>query len=831
MENATIIDDETRIELWLKSMTLQEKVSLLSGKNSWSTVPIERLGIPALIMTDGPHGVRTDGSEHDRPDGPATAYPTGVSMAASWNPALIHKMGEALADETRALGCNILLGPCVNIQRTPLAGRNFESYSEDPYLAGQIGLGYVKGLQSKGIGASLKHFALNNQEFERGRGSSVADERTMHEIYLPAFETIVKGARPWTVMCSYNRINGTYASENHLLLGEILKDKWGFQGAVISDWGAVHSTAASVNAGMDIEMPGPAKWFGSLLAEAVNTWQVDEKQIDAAVTRVLRLILRSGKLNGEQPAQTQLDLDHCFELAHQVALESITLLKNDGQVLPLDAGKIKKLAVIGLNANMRITGGGSSHVMGHHWVTPLQGLQKLLGDQVEIIYEPGCDNRVLPVTIEPEHFLQPDGTTAGLKASLFNNPEFAGTPDTVMKVDALNDWWGFTGPDHEHINPKAFSGIWEGKYKPASSGPTPLFLFNNGLARLFMDGQLVLEHNVGPVFFDFGSPLTFLGQTVVHMDANRTYDIRVEYHTKTIDGFSLLQLGYLPALVPENAFERALNAARTTDATLIFAGMPLNFETEGVDRADMSLPGDQDALISAIARVNPDCTVILNAGAPLEMPWIDQVKAVLLAYYPGQEGGHAIAELLFGQGNPCGKLPVTFPKRYADNPTYINYPGGKEVYYGEGVFVGYRYYDARELEPCFPFGHGLSYTTFEYSDLSVLPVFEAETTFEVRFKVKNTGKMAGKEIAQIYVQDLSASVQRPPKELKAFSKVLLEPGEEKEVALTLDQRALSFYSVDQHEWVVEAGAFKVLVGSSSRDIHLEARFSYQPDEG
>lgn len=818
--------DENQIEAWIKSLTLQEKISLVSGKNSWSTMPIERLAITPVLMTDGPHGVRADAAEGDRPDGPSTAYPTGVSMAASWNTELIHKVGEALAEETKALGCDILLGPCVNIQRTPLAGRNFESYSEDPYLAGQIGLGYVNGLQSRGVGASLKHFALNNQEFERFRGSSEIDERSIHEIYLPAFETIVKGAHPWTVMCSYNRIKGVYASENHYLLTEILKEKWGFKGAVISDWGAVHSTAAPINAGLDLEMPGPPKWFGSLLAEAVNTWQVDEKQLDDAVRRVLRLVLRSGKVFGEIPAKVQVDLENCFKLAHQVALESITLLKNENKILPLDQHKIKKLAVIGLNANTRITGGGSSHVMGHHWITPMEGLKNLLGDQVEIIYEPGYDNRVSPITIEPEHFLQPDGNTPGLKASFFNNFSFEGTPDLEKTVNALNDWWGFTGPAHGLINPKQFSAIFTGKFKPAMSGPTPLFLFNNGSAKLYLDGELILENDIGSGMPDFGQPQTIYKHTSVNLAADRLYDLRVEYQISPSDGFSMLQMGYMPVLLPENAFERAVEAAKNADAAIIFAGQPINFETEGVDRPHMRLAGDQDALISAVAGAVSNCIVVLNVGSPVEMPWLGQVKSVLLAYYPGQEGGHAVAELLFGKANPSGKLPFTFPARYEDNPTYINYPGKKGVRYGEGVFVGYRYYDAKLLKTNFPFGHGLSYTNFAYSDLNVVASNEENKLFEVSFMIKNTGSMAGYEVAQVYIQDIEASVQRPPKELKGFKKIILHPGEEKEIRLTLDKRSLSFYDSENHDWVAEPGEFKCLVGRSSQDICLTANFSY-----
>lgn len=824
MENNPNKYEDANIQALLSQMTLKEKIALLSGNDNWATVSIDRLGIPSLVMTDGPHGVRADGPGQGRLDGPTTAYPTGISMGATWDPQLITRLGEALAEETRFMGCDILLGPCVNIVRTPLAGRNFETISEDPYLTGQIGLGYVTGLQSMGIGASLKHFACNNQEFERNRGNSVVDERTLREIYLPAFETVVKGAQPWTVMCSYNRLNGAYASENQPLLTKILKQEWGFEGAVISDWGAVHSTAAPINNGLDLEMPGPAKWFGILLEEAVQTWQVDEVKINQAATRILSILFRSGKMVSQRPILPSTgDTPEHRALARQLAQESITLLKNEDHVFPLDLVKIKKLAVVGLNATMRITGGGSSHVKGHYWVTPLEGLRLQLGDQVEIIYEPGYDNRALPSLIDADAFTQPDDTP-GLNAMLFNNPDLVGEPDVIMTFSALDAWWGFLGPDKININPKAFSGIWEGKYHPSASGPTELFLINTGKARLYVDNEMVLEHNTESIQPNSDNFTELLGQITIDLDANRTYNIRVEYRSQTDDGFSMLHLGHQPYYVPAGSFERAVVAARDADAVLVFAGMPLNFESEGNDRPAMSLPGDQDALIAAIAAVNPDCAVVLNVGSPIEMPWAEQVKSILLAYYPGQEGGNAIADILLGKINPSGKLPVTFPQRLVDNPAFINYPGSKDVRYGEGIFVGYRYYDAKEVEPLFPFGHGLSYSDFIYKALQVPDAVKQGESFEISFTVKNNGQLAGKEVAQVYISDLMSRLQRPSKELKAFAKVDLAPDEEKRVTLSLDARALSYFDPELGSWLAEPGAFKVLVGSSSRDIRLTGQF-------
>lgn len=663
---------EQRAEEILQKMSLEEKVSLLSGKDNWHTFPIERLGIPSLTMTDGPHGVRAPEGEN-RLVSPATSFPTGVSMASSWNPGLIERVGAALAEETRALECEILLAPTVNIVRTPLAGRNFESYSEDPYLAARIGVAFVKGVQSYRVGASVKHFACNNQETERMRSSSEVDERTLREIYLPAFEAVVKEARPWTVMCSYNRLNSVYASENASLLTEILRKEWGFEGVVISDWGANHSTVESVNAGLDIEMPGPARYYGEFLVHAVQNWKVDEATIDQAARRILCMILKSGKLNPHMtlPLGAANTPEH-QELARELAEESIVLLKNERKLLPFKPGAIRSIAVIGPNAaEARIGGGGSSFLAPPYSVSPLDGLRARLGDSVKIKYSQGC-------------------------------------------------------------------------LKSADSQP------------------------------------------------NKSY--------------------------ADDLMAHAVELARKCDVAVLFMGMPVRFESEEYDRPDMDLPGRQAELIEAVAKANANTIVALNAGSPVSMPWIDRVPAVLEAFYPGQEGGNAVAKILCGDVNPSGKLSVTFPRRLEDNPSYINYPGGREVRYGEGIFVGYRYYDKKKVEPLFPFGFGLSYTTFEYSQLELPESAFIGEPVHARVKVANIGDREGKEVVQVYVSDLQSSLTRPPKELKVFKKIFLHPGESQEVEFILDHRSFAFYDPLQRQWIVEPGEFEILVGSSSRDI-------------
>ena len=810
---------EARVEELLGQLALEEKVAFLSGRDAWHTVPIERLGIPPLAMTDGPHGVRANRTGKERTQGPATSFPTGVSVASSWDPDLIYRVGAALAEETRALGCDILLAPCVNIVRTPLAGRNFESYSEDPYLAGRIAVAYVQGVQSRNVGTSVKHYACNNQEHERSRGSSELDERTLREIYLPAFEAAVKEGKPWTVMCAYNRINGVYASQHNRLLNEILKQEWGFDGFVVSDWGANHTVFESVAGGLDLEMPGPAKYYGDLLVQAVRNWQVEESVVDEAARRILRVLVRSGKLDGPDslPAGAVNTPEHCT-LARELAEASIVLLKNEGGTLPLDGPHLRQVAVIGPNAaEARIGGGGSSYLEPPYRVSPLEGLRAKLGADVELIYEQGCDNYVELPVLKPEYLTPTQGTGTGLWGTYYANPQFAGQPQ-AERLDTELGFWHLDLPSE--ITGDAFSVRWEGTLCVPEGGRYGFSLATSGSCRLFLSSELI-----GEVQRDPQAPSRWVNATEVvyrELDAGRDYPIRVQYVNPAGVRRRILYLQFAHAPEPDERPQRAAELAAQSDVAIVFAGMPRGFESEGRDRPHMRLPGLQDELIRAVARANERTIVVLNCGAPVEMPWIDQVSAVMLAYYPGQEGGNAVANLLLGHADPSGRLSVTYPKRYDDNPTYINYPGTREVHYGEGVFVGYRYYDQVGAEPLFPFGFGLSYTTFSYSQFEVPAEAKAGDPVEVSIAVENTGDRVGKEVVQLYVRDVESSLARPPKELKGFAKVSLQPGERTVVHLTLDRRAFSFYDPQQQGWVIEPGTFELLVGASSRDIRATA---------
>jgi beta-glucosidase len=817
-------EGQKQVERWFQQMTLAEKVVLLSGKNNWYTAPIERLGIPSLVMTDGPHGVRTEQSL-GRKQGHTTAFPTGISMAATWNPILIGKAGIAMAEETKAMDCDILLGPCVNIVRHPLAGRNFESYSEDPYLAGQTGAAWVNGLQSKKVGASLKHYAANNQEIERGRGDSIVDERTLREIYLSQFEMVVKNAQPWTVMCSYNRINGEYASQNQFLLNEVLRREWGFSGIVVSDWGANHTIFESVKAGLDLEMPGPAKYYGHLLAEAVYNWQIEENAINQAVRRILEMIVRSGKLDSPSTQISRsVDTPEHHAVALNVAEEALTLLKNEQGTLPVDLSKIKKIAVIGPNAaDMQVGGGGSSFVDPGYRVQPLDALRAALASKVKIIYEPGCDN-FIDITVAKSYSLTPlQGAGNGLLGEYFEGVEFAGNP-LLSRLDSKVDFWWLTFAPLEKT-PDAFGVRWSGKLLPVETGMHTLALDHTGTCRLWLDGKLLLNHTQ-----EQSNNVSESGRASckVRLIAGQAADIRIEYVRPAGIHFPHVQFmfGYTPDPTEDDRMDRALKAASGADMALVFVGYPEGYESEGRDRPHMDLTGRQNELVSAIARTNPNTVVVINAGSPVTMPWVDEVKAVLLAYYPGLEGGTAISRVLLGEVNPSGKLPVTFPRRLQDTPAFINYPGTKEVRYGEGIFVGYRYYEIKDIEPLFPFGHGLSYTTFMYSDLKIMDRTAVKGILIVNLKVTNTGKKSGSETVQLYVSDRQSSLPRPVKELKGFSKVNLQPGETCLMEFILDSRAFAFYDPYRKGWIVEPGTFEIQVGSSSRDIRLSAEFEW-----
>lgn len=656
----------------ISQMTLKEKASLCSGKDFWHLKSIERLGLPEIMVCDGPHGLRKQNAENKKVgignSYPATCFPTAVTTACSWDRDLIYKMGQALAEECLQHGVSVLLGPGVNMKRSPLCGRNFEYFSEDPELAGEMGAAFIAGVQSKGIGTSLKHFAGNSQEMKRMTSNSIIDERALREIYLRAFEKTVKKSQPWTVMNAYNLLNGTYCSENDWLQNKVLRDEWGFKGAVVSDWGAVNDRVAGLNAGNDLEMPSSGGVNDAKIVEAVKCGVIDETTLDERVDKLIDIILK-GAAN-KKPGY-KFDVKAHNLLSRQIAEQSMVLLKNDGNILPLKRVEGEYVAVIGAFAdNPRYQGAGSS-------------------------------------------IINPTMIDSGRRA--FNN-----SPISVKFADGYDR---------------------SGKRK--------------------------------------------------NEDAYIT---------------------------------EACNLAKNASKAVVFIGLTDDYESEGFDRSTMKLPDGHNRLVEAVSRVNDNVIVVLEGGSPVEMPWADDVKAILNAYLGGQSVAPAIVDVLTGKANPCGKLAETYPVCLKDTPTSFRYPDSKEdVQYRESIFIGYRYYDKVERNVRFPFGFGLSYTSFEYSDIKLKKknLTKGEGA-KVTFTIKNTGDVAGSEIAQVYVAKPESKIFRAPKELKGFVKIHLDPGEEKKVSVELDDRAFAFWNTATEDWCVESGEYKILVGASSRDIRLEA---------
>ena len=656
------------IQKLIAEMTLEEKASLLSGDDFWHTKAVERLGIPRTMVSDGPHGLRKQADEADHlginESIKAVCFPAACATAASFDRSLLRRSGEAIGDACQHEDISVILGPAINIKRSPLCGRNFEYFSEDPYLAGELAASFVQGVQSKNVGTSVKHFAANSQEHRRMSSDSVVDERTMREIYLSAFETVVRKAKPWTLMCSYNKVNGEYASQNHWLLTQVLRDEWGFDGYVMSDWGAVSDRVKGVHAGLDLEMPSSGGTNDRRIVEAVRAGILDEKDVDLAVERILRIVDR---YIANRRSDTPWDMEAQHALAADIAAQCMVLLKNKDHVLPL--GKHERVAVIGQFARApRYQGGGSSHINSFR----VESLMDAIGQDGNVIYSEGY------------------------------------------------------GTDTEEPN--------------------------------------------------------------------------------------------------EEMIRNAALVAVNSDKVVIVAGLPDSFESEGYDRTHMRLPRCQNELIRRVAAANPNTIVVLYNGAPVEMPWIDDVKGVIEGYLGGQAVGAATKAVLWGAVNPCGRLPETFPIQLEDNPSWLSYGGeGNTAVYNEGIFVGYRYYDRKKMKVRFPFGYGLSYTTFRYSNLLLdKGKITDQETVKVSVDVTNTGDRAGAEVVQLYVGAPESDLFRPVRELKGFEKVFLEPGETKTVTFGLDARAFSYWNIRLKDWFVKSGTYHIQIGRSSRDIVLTA---------
>jgi beta-glucosidase len=699
------VREQVEVQGVLAALTLAEKAVLLSGRGAWETAAVERLGIPSIVLSDGPHGLRRQDPAAEHASLPATCFPTAAALGSSWDVDLLTRVGVALGTESRAAGVAVLLGPGINIKRSPLCGRNFEYLSEDPVISGRLGAALVGGIQSMGVAASVKHFAANNQETDRFRVSAEVDVRTLREIYLAAFEYIVTTARPWTVMASYNRINGVYAAQNGWLLTEILRTGWAFDGVVVSDWGAVTDPVAALAAGLDLEMPTTNGASAARLVEAVGAGRIDEATLDRAVVRLLELVDRTA--HPDEPAG-EVDVERHHALARLAATESAVLLKNEGAILPLDPDARTSVAVIGEFARTpRFQGAGSSLVNPTRVDNALDALTAAAGEHLRLSFSPG--------------FVLPGGEDGA-----------GGAGDERAGDERAGDEGA---GDEEACGDEGAGGD---------------------------EGSLLAE---------------------------------------------------------------AVAAAAAAEVAIVFLGLPRGVESEGHDRANLDLPEAQLRLLRAVAEVNAAVVVVLANGGVVEVAtWEEHCRAILEGWLSGQAGGAAIADLLLGRANPCGRLAETIPVRLRDSPDYLNFPGADgSVTYGERLYVGYRYYDAKDLPVSYPFGHGLSYTTFAYSELRAeVEGAGDEVVVRLRLTLTNTGALAGKEVVQVYVGDLAASLDRPVRELRAFTKVELAAGQSRPVEFELRARDLSFFSPVHGRWVLEAGAFEVGVGASSRDLRLTA---------
>lgn len=819
-QTTSLQNADKRAEAILKQMTLEEKIDYIAGYDDFYIRAIPRLGVPELKMADGPLGVRNYG--------PSTAFPAGIAMAASWDTGLVNQIGTMMGKDARARGVNFLLGPGMNIYRAPMAGRNFEYFGEDPFLASRMAVADIKGIQSQGVIATAKHFMGNNQEWDRHRISSDMDERTMREIYLPAFEASVKEAHVGAIMDSYNFVNGVHMTQNGFLNTDILRKDWGFTGILMSDWDATYDAVGAANGGLDLEMPWGMMMNRKNLLPAVKDGKVSEAVIDEKVRRILRTAIEFGFFDPRpaDPNTSSFNQD-ARQVALQAALGGMVLLKNDG-VLPLNSAAIKNIAVIGPTATPAVTGGGGSSKVGPFLsVSFLEGISNRLGGNANVLYAAGVP-LVSQIFTTTRFATELDGLEPGIVGEYFDNPNLAGKPSATRVNRHINFKWGQGSYDANGA--ETFSARWMGYYTPAATGEYRFYFSSEDEYRLFWNDKLLVERTKGE-----GDALQVKS---VSLEAGKAYKFRLEYTRKTRKAG--ISFGIAPAV--DRAIVQAKDAASRADVVVLCVGFDQTNEGEGADRT-FTLPEGQDELIKQVLSVNKNVVVVLTAGGNVDMSnWLDATPALLHAWYPGQEAGTALAKILFGDVSPSGKLPVSFERRREDSATFKSYYDPKlgvygsddarvprgvvhgRITYSEGIFLGYRHFDKTGIKPAFPFGYGLSYTTFKYSNLKVTPASAKDgEPVSVSFDITNTGKLEGAEVAQVYVSDKNSKVERPVKELKGFAKVNLKPGETRSVTVSLDRRAFSYYDVNGKQWKADPDDFAILVGSSSAKTELDGK--------
>ncbi|KAL2838660.1 beta-glucosidase precursor [Aspergillus pseudodeflectus] len=814
----------------IDKLSLAQAASLLAGKDLWHTQAIPSHNIPSLRLSDGPNGVRGSRTFNGSKTG---CFPCASALAASWDVDLLREIGSEMGRQAKAKGVHLVLAPTVNIHRSPLGGRNFEAFSEDPFLSGYLASSLVSGLQEQGVGATVKHFVCNDVETDRTKVDVIVQERALREIYLKPFEIVVRKAKPWAVMASYNKVNGLHVSESKDLLDRVLRKEWGFDGVIMSDWWGSYSTSESLNASLDIEMPGAPIWRGAdRITRAVGCGKVSEDTVRASAKRVLDLVNKA-IVSGtpENAHQEEADSPAYRELNRRAAASSVVLLKNEKSILPLQLDIRPRIAVIGPNAIKNVSsGGGSASVNAYHYVSALDGIKARVADKASVSFAHGCySDEMLPLmkTVTATGI-------EGLDIKLFPHPfdfDVQPHPPPSATVISENSRMFF----FDCLPPVALPITWallDGIFEPEVSGHYDFGVATTGRAKLFVDDQMVVdnwtEQEASRAFFGMGTP-EIKGR--IAMTAGRRYKVSIQYSCISALpdrqpghlGGGILRIGARPAVEKAELLAEAVQMASTADVVILCLGTDSERETEGFDRKTMSLPEEQDELANAVLNASDRVVVVNLSGSPVAMPWASKATTIVQAWFLGSELGNGLADVLLGNVNPSGKLPVSFPVTLEQNPSFGNFPGENAVIrYEEGLLVGYRHYTTQGVPTLFPFGHGLSYTTFEYSDLTVSSQKFTPQGSSIAFTVTNSGALPGDAVVQLYISPLSSTVARPVRELKAFLKLSsLLPGEARSSKLSLSPEHLAYWDDIHHSWVIESGRYRLSLGHSSVIMAIE----------
>jgi beta-glucosidase len=822
----------------LAQLTLTEKIGLLAGIDFWHTYPIPRLGVPSLRMSDGPNGARGTKFFDSIP---GAVLPNGTGIAATFNKELIKEGGKLIGVENKHKGAHISLGPTTNMQRGPNGGRGFESFSEDPYLAGIASSQVINGIQSEKVAATLKHYVCNDLEDERNSSDAIVTPRAMREIYLEPFRLAVKNANPKAIMTAYNKVNGEHVSQSAKYLKDVLQEEWGWDGTIMSDWFGTYTSKESLENGLDIEMPGPAKQrTQDAISSMIVSREIHIKDLDERARNVLKLVkfgLESG-IPENAPEDAENNTPETSALLRKLGAETIVLLKNEDNLLPLK--KEDKVAVIGPNAKVSsYSGGGSASLLPYYTVNPYEGVANKIGSNPP--YTIGAEG-FLSLPPLGEQLKNPKTGEKGYHLNFYQNPVgFNGDREKFDEFDLITSFHIL----FDYLNPKikddVFYGDFEGIFTPEETGEYEFGVTVYGTAQIFVDDKLVVDNKTkqspGTLFFNSG---TIEEKGRINLEGGKDYKVRIEFGSgKTftvrdagsgvdLSGHGGIVFGARKVIDAKQEIQNAVKLAQSVDKVILNIGLNSEWESEGYDRKDLQLPGYTNELVSAVLAANPNTVVVNQSGTPVEFPWLKDAKALVHAWFGGNELGNAIADVLYGDVNPSGKLSLTFPLKFEDNPAYLNFKTERgRVLYGEDIFIGYRYYEKLQRRVAFPFGYGLSYTTFAFSDLKV-SVDEASDKLTVSVKVKNTGSVAGKEVVQIYIGKTETDVIRPVKELKGFEKVDLQPGEEKVVTSELVLKdSVSFFDEYQDAWSQVAGEYQALVGPSSDDVELIEKFNVE----